>query len=77
MAVTDRLRKQQRAIEVLQRIASAAKLIVLVREKRNANFPLDTSQTFSTHRVYSQSTVVVKRSSIQSDITPNSDTRRE
>ena len=42
--------------------------------KRKVNFSYK-SQTFGTHRVYNQS-VVVKRSSIQSDITPNSNIHR-
>ena len=37
-AVTDRLCKQQRAIQVLQRIASAAELVVLFRDKRDVIF---------------------------------------
>ena len=43
--------------------------------KREVKFSYDTSQTFVTHRDYNQS-VVVKRLSIQSDITPNSNIHR-
>ena len=65
----------QRAVQVLQKITSAAELTVLFRERKtDANFSYDTSQTFGTHRVYKQSAVVVKWSSIQSNITLNSDT---
>ena len=66
----------QRAVQVLQRIVSAAELTVLFREKKGSQF-------FVRHVSdiwYSQSsisTVVVKRSNIQSDITSISDTRRE
>ena len=46
--------------------------------KTEVNFSHDISQTFNTHRVYNQSTVIVKWSSIKSDITfPNSNTRHE
>ena len=67
----------QRAIQVLQRIASAANLQYTFARKRDVNFLYDTSQTFGAHGVYNQSAVVVKRSSIHSDIIPNSDTRHE
>ena len=39
-AVTDRLCKQQRAIQVLQRIASAAELALLFREKIYETFSI-------------------------------------
>ena len=46
-------------------VASAAKLTVLVCEKRDVSFSYDTSQAFDTHRVCNQSTAIVKRSSVQ------------
>ena len=53
--VSDRLRKQQRAIiQVLQQIASAAELTVLFREKKDANFLRTTRLR---HLVLTESTV--------------------
>ena len=44
--------------------ASAAEFTVLFCEKRDVNVSYDTSQAFDTYRVYNQSPVIVKRSSI-------------
>ena len=44
----------QRAVQVLQRIASTAELTVLFHEKKEFNFSYDTSQTLGTHGVYNQ-----------------------
>ena len=61
-AITEKLRKQQRAIQVLQRIfVSVQNGLLYYRalrtlcEKRRVNFSYDTFQTFDTHRVYNQS----------------------
>ena len=43
---------------------SAAEFTVLFCEKRDVNVSYDTSQAFDTYRVYNQSPVIVKRSSI-------------
>ena len=45
-------------------VALAAKFTVLFCEKMDVNVSYDTSQAFDTYRVYNQSTVIVKRSSI-------------
>ena len=55
--------------------APVVKLIQSYLCEKEVNFSYDTFQTCVTHRVYNQS-VVVKRSSIQSDTTPNSNIHR-
>ena len=45
-------------------VASAAKFTVLYCKQRDANVSYDTSQAFETYKVYNQSTVIIKRSSI-------------
>ena len=67
----------QRVIQVLQRIASAAKLTVLFREKKGMPFFCTTRLRHLVLTKSTISTVIVKRSSIQSDIDDSSDTRRE
>ena len=55
------------------KLAPIVKLIQYYLCEKESQF--FTSQTFGTHRVYNQS-VVVKRSSIQCDITPDSNIHR-
>ena len=45
-------------------VTSAAKFIVLFREKGDGNVSYDTSRAFDTHISYNQPTAIIKRSSI-------------
>ena len=60
------------------KLAPVVKLIqYYLCEKGFFSSSYDTSQTFGTHRFYNQTVVlIVKRSSIQSNITPNSNIHR-